>query len=274
MSSPQRILRDRGLRPRKALGQNFLVHADSARKIAAWAEVSAGERVLEIGPGLGALTEALLERGCRVLAVEKDRNLFDYLKERWPESSQLELHCADILEANLDLLFPMGERFSVVSNLPYSVSTPILEKLLSTRARIARMSLLLQLEVVERILAEPGSKNHGRLAIWIRTFCDVEKGPRVTPGSFYPVPDIDSALLRLTPLAAPRIPEAEVPAFQEMVALLFQHRRKTVRNALKDAKKAAWDVEASLTKTRIDSQRRPETLTIAELHDLARALNG
>lgn len=275
MTSPQRLLREYGLRAQKALGQNFLVHEDSAKKIVGWSGLQAGEWVLEIGPGLGALTQALTEAGGRVIAVEKDKGLFHFLRDTWQENppwSQL-LH-ADALKLDWSTLeVPAHEPLRVVSNLPYSVSTPILEKLLAARKRIRTMSLLVQKEVADRVAALPDTSNYGRLSIWIQTLCDVEKGPKISPGSFYPKPDVDSALLRLTPRTQPQVPEENLDEFLELVALLFQHRRKTIRNSLRDAKAKAWDVEAALNRAQLDLSRRPATLTIPELIRLHRTLS-
>jgi 16S rRNA (adenine1518-N6/adenine1519-N6)-dimethyltransferase len=270
MTSPQRFVRDTGFRPRKALGQNFLVHPESADRIAAWSGAREGDTVLEIGPGLGALTDALGRAGCTVTAVEKDWRLAEHLRERWPDAAWLTVVEGDARTWDFGLL-PPG-RVRVVANLPYSVSTPILERLMAHLDRLADICLLLQEEVVDRICARPGISGYGRLSIWVQTLCGVERGPRVTRGSFFPVPDVESRLVRLTPLAEPRVPAGERPAFLELTALLFQHRRKTVRNSLRDARKEGWDPGASLEAAGIDPGRRPETLSIEEIHRLSRRL--
>lgn len=276
MTSPQQLLREHGLRPQKALGQNFLVHSGSADKIANWAGVQEGEWVLEIGPGLGALTEALARKQAKVIAVEKDRGLVKLLRDRFPKDPPWKhLHHMDALKFSWsEPTLPTDEKIRVVSNLPYSVSTPLLEKLLEGKSRISSMSLLLQKEVADRVCAPPNSENYGRLSIWIQTLCEVEKGPKISPGSFYPVPDVDSVLLRLTPRDKPLVEEDRLPSFLQLVALLFQHRRKTIRNGLRDAKREDWNVDEGLTKANLDPSRRPETLDIQDFIKLSDALTS
>ncbi len=274
MSSPQKLLREYGLRPQKSLGQNFLVHADSADKIAKWSNVQTDEWVLEIGPGLGALTEALARKHANVIAIEKDKGLVKLLRDRWPQNPPWKhLFHLDALKLNWEeISIPNQEKIRVVSNLPYSVSTPLLEKLLEGRKRISSMSLLVQREVADRVSAQTGESDYGRLSIWIQTLCEVEKGPKISPGSFYPKPDVDSALLRLTPRTQPLVEESHLENFLKLVAFLFQHRRKTIRNSLRDAKQEQWNVDEGLDRAGLDPGRRPETLSILEITQLNQTL--
>jgi 16S rRNA (adenine1518-N6/adenine1519-N6)-dimethyltransferase len=273
MTSPKQTLREIGLRPKKALGQNFLVHSESADKIAAWAGAQEGDTVLEIGPGLGALTDALGRLGCSVVAIEKDRDLVAWLTKRWPDALWLKIIHGDALKLDARPFKMPLTKLRVVANLPYSISTPILERLLDQMDCFADMVLLLQEEVVDRITAKPGTHDYGRLTIWIQTLCETERGPRITRGSFHPEPDVESRLVRLTPRNEPLVPAAELPDFLKTVGFLFQHRRKTIRNALRDARQADWDPDRALSTAGIDPQRRPETLTIAELRTLAGLLH-
>jgi 16S rRNA (adenine1518-N6/adenine1519-N6)-dimethyltransferase len=255
MTSPKAFVRETGFRPSRALGQNFLIHEDSARKIVRWAGVPSGSIVLEIGPGLGALTQALGEAGCRVIAVEKDRRLGAFLKENFKDADWLEIRTMDALE-----LEPPEENLHVVSNLPYSVSTPLFERLLSFSDHICTMTLLVQDELVQRICAPPGSKEYGRLSIWIQTLCSVEKGPKIPKGSFHPQPKVESRLVKLTPREEPLVPKKDVVPFLKFIGDLFLHRRKSIRNSLRDTGYGNLDLP-------ILSQR-PETLSIRDAYSL------
>ncbi len=257
MESPQHLLREAGLRPRKAWGQNFLVHSSSAEKIVRFAQIIPGDRVLEIGPGLGAMTEALTNEGANVIAIERDPKLVEILNARWRSAPQITLVSRDALEVNFNEYSPP---LRVVSNLPYHVSTPILERLSEHRRLFQDLTLLLQEEVIDRMTAKPNSRDYGRLSVGIQTLFDVERGPRIPRGSFYPVPDVESRLIKLTPLKKPLVGEENISAFLDFVGKLFSQRRKTLRRILKNL-----DSESS---TDIDLSRRPESLSIQELDQL------
>jgi 16S rRNA (adenine1518-N6/adenine1519-N6)-dimethyltransferase len=271
MSSLLRFLREHDIRPSKKLGQNFLIHTESGDKIARWAGVKPGETVLEIGPGLGALTEALIRAGGRVIAIEKDQRLVEILRERWQASPDVKLICGDALATDLgEILGRQPPPTRVVANLPYSISTPILERFLEFSERINEMVFLLQEEVVDRLAAAIGTKAYGRLSIWVQTLCEIERGPRIPKGSFYPAPDVESRLIRLRPLPSPRVPKEDLASFFKTVGLLFQHRRKSIRNSLKDSGFATEKIDRILADVGIDPLRRAETLSIEELFRLSR----
>lgn len=273
MTSLPGLLREKGIRPSKKLGQNFLIHPESAEKIARWSGVEPHQFVLEIGPGLGALTEALHRAGADVVAVEKDPRLSEILSERFNQEPRIQLICKDVLETDVQaILKSAGKRARVVANLPYSVSTPILERLLDFLGEIDGMVLLLQEEVVDRLSAKVGTKEYGRLSIWVQALCAVERGPRIPKGSFHPAPDVESRLVRLTPLPSPRVPEKDLPSFLRVVALLFQHRRKSIRNGLKDAGFEIAKVDRALETSGIEPTARAETQTIEELYRLSLSL--
>ncbi len=275
MKSPQFLLRQESFRPKKTLGQNFLIHVETAEKIVKWACVDSSNPVIEIGPGLGALTEALHERGLRVIAIERDPKLCQLIRERWPSENWLHLIHADALQVNFEeILSQEKSKFQVISNFPYSISTPLLEKLLERIDLFSQMVLLLQEEVVDRITAAVGTKDYGRLTIWIQILCKTERGPRISKGSFHPVPQVESRLLRLVPREKPLIPKPQIEPFLHFVRMIFQHRRKTVRNVLKSWESDHWDINSSLKKSKIDPQRRPETITIEELWLLFKTLES
>lgn len=273
MSSPQALLRELAFHPSKAMGQNFLIHGASADKIVTWAGVKEGDQVVEIGPGLGALTDALARAGAHVTAIEKDRRLVQVLTNRHLNEPWLKLISGDALDMNWkDLTSMLPSKPALVANLPYSISTPLLEKLLEARDCFSKMCLLFQAEVVERLCSAPGSRAYGRLSIFAQVFCEMEMGPRISPGNFFPEPDVDSKLVRLKPRAEPLVPESDQPKFFQLVAVVFQHRRKTLRNAVRAHEPWKEITDAALAKIQMDSQRRPETLSIAEFLMLSRCL--
>jgi 16S rRNA (adenine1518-N6/adenine1519-N6)-dimethyltransferase len=254
------------------LGQNFLVHENSAKKIANWANVKPGDQVLEIGPGLGAMTKVLGKLGASVIAIEVDKRLHEHLKIEWVGADWLQLIRADALDFDLRKL-KIHAPMKVVSNLPYSISTPLLEVLMKSRDLFSGFFLLLQKEVVDRIVATPNSKEYGRLSIWIQSTCDVEKGPVVSKGSFEPKPDVDSRLVHITPSQTPLVPKDHEKEFLDMVAKIFQHRRKTLKNTLRDAQFSEDLILRALARTGIDPGQRPQTVTIPELYELRKALS-
>lgn len=272
MISPKNFILSSGFKPKKLLGQNFLVHAEGGEKIVRFAGIQPGDSVLEIGPGLAALTTALLKAGANVTSIEKDDRLVEELKLHGPQDPNFHLIHQDALQFQFDQLPHSTKKWKVAANLPYSVSTPLLEMLLNQIDQIESMVLLLQEEVVDRICAPSGGKEYGRLSIWVQMLCEVERGFRVPRGSFFPVPDVESRLLRLIPRAVPLVPLKDQKDFLNLVALAFRHRRKTVRNALKDEGVPTEKIESALAVIKIDLLRRAETLTIQNFYALLHAL--
>jgi 16S rRNA (adenine1518-N6/adenine1519-N6)-dimethyltransferase len=256
MQHPKHILGQLNIRPRKKWGQNFLVHPNNVQQIFNFANVPPQANILEIGPGLGAMTEYMIPKAKAYTAIELDPILFDFLNKTFAAPHATFLH-QDVLEVSPKDLFPGQNHYHVVANLPYHITTPIIALLLKDLDRIQSITLLLQKEVVARMEAKPGSKTYGRLSVWLQSVCDVTKGPTLKPGCFYPPPDIDSQVVRLSPNGHPI-----KPAFLDFVALLFQKRRKTLGKILKDA---SYDV--SLIDPALHSIR-PETLDVASLQTI------
>jgi 16S rRNA (adenine1518-N6/adenine1519-N6)-dimethyltransferase len=256
---------------RRALGQHFLRDAGVARAIVDLLAPTAADLVVEIGPGQGALTEHLARRAGRVVALEVDRDLIDGLRRRLPSVEVVE---ADARTWDYGALVrPPDGRVLVAGNLPYSVGKPILQALVDAGTVIDDMALMLQLEVAERVAAAPGSKTYGSLSILTQVYCDVRLALRVPAGAFRPPPKVESAVLRLRPLAVPRVEPAEQPRFHAVVRAAFAQRRKTLANAL--AAGLAVSVEAArqaATNAGVDPGRRAETLDIKEFAALARRL--
>ena len=247
---------------RKRFGQNFLADPHHVARIADAVSPRAGDTVVEIGPGLGALTEALIARGARVVAIEIDRDLAARLSGRFPPDV-LELVVGDALEFDFTTL---GRDLRVVGNLPYNISSPLLFHLAAQAGALRDLTVMLQKEVVARMTAEPATPEYGRLTVMLQATFAIERLFTVPPGAFRPPPSVDSAVARLVPLreAAPRIADAD--RFARIVAAAFGQRRKTLRNALADVVPAAAFEAAN-----VDPQRRGETLSIGEFVALADA---
>lgn len=264
---PRKALARHGLRPKKAFSQNFLVARSVVEAIAAAAVPSPGARVVELGPGLGTLTRALLARGARVTAVERDRDMIAVLAADFP--GRLEVIEADAAEIDLGALAAEGGPYALAGNLPYAATGAILTNLGRHRRALTQAVLMIQKEVRDRLLASPGTKEWGMPSVFVQAAFEVRPVLRVPPGAFHPAPKVDSAVVRLTPRAVPRA--EETPAFVRVVHAGFGMRRKTLRNALTREIDAAR-VDAALGATGIDGMRRAETLAIEELAALAAAI--
>ncbi|MCB0327728.1 MAG: ribosomal RNA small subunit methyltransferase A [Bdellovibrionales bacterium] len=235
MSSVQRLLDQLEIRPKKSFGQNFLHHPESAKKILRWAGLTQKKTIIEIGPGLGALTEQLQKHCETLICIEKDKKLETHLRESFGHSQNFHLMMEDATLTDYRAIIK-SDPVHIFSNLPYRVSTKIIEQLLEHTSSIASMVFLLQEELVLRICAEPKTKAFGRLSIWIQSLCDTRMGPRVPRGSFYPQPDVESRLIELTPKKIPLIEPDIQQGFFDWIALLFQGRRKTLFHQLKKQK--------------------------------------
>jgi 16S rRNA (adenine1518-N6/adenine1519-N6)-dimethyltransferase len=223
-----------------------------------------GERLVEIGPGRGALTLPLLERCGRLEAIEIDRDLVPLLRQRAAGRGELVVHEADVLDLDFRALAGAGPPLRVCGNLPYNISTPLLFHLLESRAAIADMHFMLQKEVVDRIVAPPGGKSYGRLTVMLAAACRATALFRVGRGAFQPPPAVDSAVVRLVPHTLPPFELADPGRFARVVAVAFSMRRKTLRNSLRGVVDAGRFDAAG-----IDADRRPETLAPAEFARLA-----
>ena len=218
-------------RPRKRFGQHFLHDAGIIARLVSAIRPGECDHIVEIGPGEGVLTGPLLEAGARVTAIELDRDLAAALPERLGFPERLEVIQADVLEVDLAAIGGAGMR--VVGNLPYNISTPIMFRLFEWRELIADMHFMLQKEVVDRLVAQPGSKQYGRLSVMAAFHCRMERLFNVPPGAFRPPPKVDSAIIRMAPKALEEETLARLPQLKEVVRNAFGQRRKTLRNALK-----------------------------------------
>jgi 16S rRNA (adenine1518-N6/adenine1519-N6)-dimethyltransferase len=254
-----------GHKPKRFLGQNFLVDGNIVRKSLALGEVRPGDAIVEIGPGLGTLTSALLEAGAEVWAVEKDRALHAHLAATLgPEfPGRLHLREGDAVELPLAGLpaGPAGTGFKIIANLPYAISTPWMDAVLSGPLPL-RMVLMLQREAADRYTARPGTKDFSAISIFVQAACDVAPGHRVAAACFYPQPDVDSCLLNLARKPVPFLFTAPVKA---LIRACFQQRRKQIaallRGRLAGAAALAWLAE--LTAAGLGPQARPEQISVA-----------
>ncbi len=251
-------------RARKRFGQNFLHDPRVIDRIVRAINPRRDDRLVEIGPGMGALTEPLLAAVDRLEAVELDRDLVPRLAERF--GAALHLHNADALQFDFCSLAAAGP-LRVVGNLPYNISTPLLFHLLDQSACVHDMHFMLQKEVVDRLAAAPGGGDYGRLSIMVQQRCRVEALFDVPPGAFKPAPKVYSAVVRLVPYTISPVAVRDAAVFARIVAKAFTQRRKTLRNNLK----GELDAE-TIAALGIDPGRRPETLSVAEFARLADAV--
>lgn len=259
---------------RRALGQHFLVPGPVPRRIVAEFAPLPGEAVLEVGPGRGVLTRELLAAGAEVLAIEVDERLAGAL-ERALDSSRLRLVRADALEIDFASLLreAFGERPArALSSLPYSTGTAILERLIGAIPPLREALVLLQKEVVDRVVAPPGSPAYGYLSVAVRSLCRARAGATVRPGAFDPPPRVLSRLLRLQPLAEPAVPRARRREFLDLVGRLFTHRRKTLANNLRAAGLGGAHLAAAAAVG--DPGRRPGEWSVEQLAALFRSLES
>jgi 16S rRNA (adenine1518-N6/adenine1519-N6)-dimethyltransferase len=252
-----------GHRPRKRFGQNFLADPHYVARIVDAVAPREGDNIVEIGPGLAALTGALIARAGHLTAIELDRDLAARLRSAFAPA-QLTLHEGDALDFDFAAL---GDDQRVVGNLPYNISTPLLFHLMEFVPRVRDVHVMLQKEVVARMAAAPGTPDYGRLTVMLQVKFRVTRLFAIPPGAFRPAPKVDSAFVRLVPLGddAPRI--ADEALFGRIVAAAFGQRRKTLRNAL-----AAICDEATLRAASVDPGARGEVLAVADYVRLARAL--
>jgi len=274
MVSIKRELSEYGLVPRKRWGQHFLVDRNILSKVVRTAELEKGDVILEIGPGMGEMTLALARQVKKVIAVEIDRKLVKILKEKTTDFSNIIVIEGDILKISLEQLYRQGhQQLKVVANLPYQISTPLLFRFIESKQLFSSFTLMLQREVAERMIASPGGKVYGPLSIFTQSVSDLSIQFYIKPSAFFPPPKVESAVIRMVWKERPLVRLEEEGWFKKVVKGCFSYRRKRLVNALRHADLLLpEDLEKRIEKIGIDSQRRPETLTIQEFARLADAL--
>jgi len=270
------VLRRFGIRPSHRFGQHFLVSGRALGQIVASAGLSPGDSVLEIGAGLGTLTEALGSRAGHVTAVELDRRLVPALTARVGTSPNVRILVGDALDMDPGTLFggPPGAPRKIVANLPYNIAAEVVVRFLDPALRISRLVVTVQREVAARITAAPGSPAYGRLSVAVQFRSVARTVCRILPGAFLPPPEVESAVVEIVPLEAPAVAVPDDAEFFRVVAAGFGQRRKTLLNALAhglDLPSAV--IRSACAVCDIDPQARAETLSVAAFGALARALH-
>lgn len=260
------LLRDRGIRPSKALGQNFLADGNVLDRIVEEAGVGPGTGVVEVGPGLGALTARLLRAGARVTAIEKDPALQPLLRDRFAGEPRFSLVCADALAVDLADFFEGGAAH-LVSNLPYSVGTRVVLDAATCRTPPERMVLLLQKEVGRRFAAPEGAPDRGSVSVALQRRYDVSLARDVAPSCFVPRPEVVSSVVVLVRHRRSELPPDRAAAFDALVKAAFLHRRKQLASSLRSAGPLSRDsgfVRAALAAADAPETARPEDLSLAQ----------
>lgn len=256
-------------RPRKRFGQHFLHDPVVISKIVAAIDPQPGQRLVEIGPGLGAITAPLLERTRMLHVVEIDRDLAARLEADLGDHGKLVVHNVDALRFDFSSLAGPGEPLRLVGNLPYNISTPLLFHLLEKREFIRDMHFMLQREVVRRMVADVGSREYGRLTVMLAAWCRVERLFDIGPGAFRPPPKVHSSIVRIMPWLTPPFPVSDPAAFSRLVNQAFSRRRKTLKNALEGLLS-----EPDIRAVGADPRLRPEQLAPAVFAALADRVGG
>ena len=257
-------------RARKRFGQNFLVDKNCALKIVDLASLDPSDVVLEIGPGQGAITRLLADKGCKVFALEIDRDLARFLREEFRSINNVNIIEGDALKFDFaNLIEEGGNKLKVIANLPYNVATPILFRLLEMRGCIDKMVLMFQKEVAQRIVSPPDCKSYGALSIFPQLYSDITIELTLPPSVFRPAPKIDSQVLLFQTLDRPRFEVADEKLLKGIISTAFSQRRKKLSNTLKSFFPEREKLEESFSSVSIDPSRRAETLSVEEFCKLS-----
>lgn len=254
----------------KKLGQNFLIKRGIVDEIVHAAELMPGEPVLEVGPGIGTLTQGLAQSGADVTAIELDRRLLDVLDTTLASYDNVRIVHGDVLK--LDVPTIMNHKpFKVVANLPYYITTPIIMSLLESKLPIERLVVMVQKEVALRMVAKPGTKDYGALSVAVQYYTEPDIVLDVPPKSFLPAPAVTSSVIRCVLRDKPPVDVIDEKLFFRVVKAGFAQRRKTFSNTMKTTGLSKDKIEELLVKANIDGQRRGETFTLQEFADVANA---
>lgn len=254
----------------KKLGQNFLIKRGIVDEIVHAAELTPGEPVLEVGPGIGTLTQGLAQSGADVTAIELDRRLFEVLDTTLASYDNVRIVHGDVLK--LDVPTIMNHKpFKVVANLPYYITTPIIMSLLESKLPIERLVVMVQKEVALRMVAKPGTKDYGALSVAVQYYTEPDIVLDVPPKSFLPAPAVTSSVIRCVLRDKPPVDVIDEKLFFRVVKAGFAQRRKTFANTMKTTGLSKDRIEELLAKANIDGQRRGETFTLQEFADVANA---
>ena len=268
----RKIVEKYGFKFSKSLGQNFLIDENILTKIVEGAGVSKEDVVLEIGPGIGTLTQALADRAKKVMAIEIDKALLPILEETLGQFSNVKVIHGDILKLDiLPVIKGIEGKIKVIANLPYYVTTPIIMKFLEEKIPLTNMVVMIQKEVADRMQAKPGTKDYGSLSVAVQYYCEPKIIARVPRSVFIPQPNVESTVIRLDVLKEPRVSVRDEKLMFEIVRAAFGKRRKTLLNALTGSTLGLEKekVREALKRSGIAEERRGETLTIEEFANLS-----
>lgn len=254
----------------KKLGQNFLIKRGIVDEIVKAADLQEGEPVLEIGPGIGTLTQGLAQSGANVTAIELDTRLLEVLDKTLAQYSNVTIVHGDVLKLDVPSIMN-NEPFKVVANLPYYITTPIIMSLLESRLPIERLVVMVQKEVALRMVAKPGTKDYGALSVAVQYYTKPDIVLDVPPKSFLPAPAVTSSVIRCVLRDKPPVDVVDEKLFFRVVKAGFAQRRKTFANTMKTTGLSKDRIEELLAKANIDGQRRGETFTLQEFADVANA---
>ena len=268
-------LRELALRPRKKLGQHFLVHERVLEAILGLLDPSPEDEIVEIGPGLGFLTRRLVEVARRVWAIEIDQSLVGWLlKSPLGSHPALDLVHGDVLKVPLTDILP-DHKVKLVANLPYNISTPVLFRIFELRDHFSFLVLMVQREVAERMAASPSTKSYGTLSVWCQIHGQILGRVAVSPEAFFPRPRVRSTVVKIGLYPEPLFSQEDYPVLRGLVRAAFGQRRKTLSNALAGwLKKGRDEIEVLLLREGVDPRRRGETLSVDEFIRLAHALKN
>ena len=260
------------IRTKKRLGQNFLVDGAVLDDIARFATRLSADGMIEIGPGPGTLTRRIAGTGQPTVAIEKDPVLAEMLREELSDLANVEIVEGDALDGELKDRMNAVNRPAVVGNIPYNISSALIVRLVDQRQHLGPVTLLMQREVVDRLLAGPGSKTYGRLSVLLQLYAEPHRGRLVAPGAFWPAPRVQSAVVQWTWRSTPAVKVGDPQHFERVVKTAFGQRRKTLRNALR----AGFhdDRVRNAAASGLDLGRRAEQLSLADFSELAEALGA
>ncbi|MCB1111400.1 MAG: ribosomal RNA small subunit methyltransferase A [Chlamydiales bacterium] len=274
-SELRQFLQEIGIHPKKAFSQNFLIDGNIIKKIVRCAEVKPGDIVLEIGPGPGALTEELLAAGAQVLAVEKDRNLAQALHRLDPEGGALDILEEDILDVDIEKVLGnklgKGKRAKLIANLPYNITTPILARFVPMQHLFESIVVMVQDEVGRRFTAVPGGSEYGSFTVFLNFYCIPEYAFTVSNNSFYPVPKVQSAVVKLLPQPQPHV--KNIDRFFMLTRTAFEQRRKMLRGSLRKLYPSE-DVVEALVQLGKNPEARPQELSVEDFINLYHLLSA
>jgi 16S rRNA (adenine1518-N6/adenine1519-N6)-dimethyltransferase len=266
------LLNEYNLRANKRLGQNFLINQDIIDEVIDKANINKDDVVLEIGPGLGSLTKALIDNAGKVIVVELDNNMVNILQNRFMNCDNLEIIQGDILKLNFNEIINSNKRIKVVANLPYYITTPIIMKLLEDRLNIESIVVMVQKEVGERICAKPGSKVYGAITVSINYYSDSKIIIDVSKKNFLPQPEVDSCVVKLDILDKPPVYIKDEKLFFNLIKTGFSQRRKTILNSLSSGSFSKDVINNIFRRINLDGKLRVEDLSLQDFANISNEL--